>query len=205
MNTLYRFYAADDTLLYVGLTVNPGRRLEKHKALQPWWKDVARIDMEQHPDMRTLRDAEREAIETEKPLYNIRMNQRYGEAQLMWNCDVCETPIEDGEGYLTVSYTEIFDHKHWMDAFNKKQQRGLAELDQEGFVVFQLSALNDCPPRAPWRRLHQRCDPNIESTDYWFSIERIRTYPQVLEWTAHLMGKNWLLATNWSSLLRSIA
>lgn len=72
--TLYRFYAADDTLLYIGLTVNPGRRMEKHAYDKPWWADVARIAMEQHPNLDALRAAERHAIETEKPLHNIRMN-----------------------------------------------------------------------------------------------------------------------------------
>lgn len=72
--TLYRFYTADDALLYVGLTINPGRRMEKHRDTQTWWPDVARIAMEQHPDLPTLREAERKAIQTEKPRHNIRMN-----------------------------------------------------------------------------------------------------------------------------------
>ena len=73
--TLYRFYAADDTLLYVGLTVNPGKRMEKHAYGKPWWAEVARIAMEQHGSIEALREAERDAIKTEKPRHNVRMNQ----------------------------------------------------------------------------------------------------------------------------------
>lgn len=73
-HTLYRFFDAEDTLLYVGLTVNPGRRMEKHAYDKPWWDTVARIAMEQHPDIETLRAAERAAIKAEKPLHNVRMN-----------------------------------------------------------------------------------------------------------------------------------
>lgn len=72
--TLYRFYGLDDTLLYVGMTVNPGRRMEKHRGTKDWWCDVARIEMEQFTSLDELRVAERRAIETERPLHNIRMN-----------------------------------------------------------------------------------------------------------------------------------
>jgi hypothetical protein len=74
MHTLYRFYDAQDALLYVGLTCNPGKRLEQHRDTKEWWAEVARIGMEQHPDLETLRAAERATIKAEKPLYNIRMN-----------------------------------------------------------------------------------------------------------------------------------
>jgi GIY-YIG catalytic domain len=72
--TLYRFFDAEDALLYVGLTINPGKRFEKHRATKPWWEDVARIVMERHADIAALRAAERVAIKTEKPRHNIRMN-----------------------------------------------------------------------------------------------------------------------------------
>lgn len=72
--TLYRFYDREDALLYIGLTINPGRRMEKHRATKPWWSDVARIEMEQHLDAASLANAERAAIVAERPLHNIRMN-----------------------------------------------------------------------------------------------------------------------------------
>lgn len=74
VHTLYRFFDAQAQLLYVGLSVNPGRRMEKHRGEKAWWNEVARIDMEQHADLTALRLAERNAIATEKPLYNVRMN-----------------------------------------------------------------------------------------------------------------------------------
>lgn len=70
--TLYRFYDDDDTLLYVGLTINPGKRMERHKSDKEWWTEVARIEMEQHLDLEALQTAERIAIQTEKPVHNIR-------------------------------------------------------------------------------------------------------------------------------------
>jgi len=72
--TLYRFYGADDALLYVGLTRNPGRRFEKHAGDKSWWHAVARIQLEQFGNLADLREAERRAIAAEHPQYNIRMN-----------------------------------------------------------------------------------------------------------------------------------
>lgn len=74
--TLYRFYAADDTLLYVGLTVNPGQRFVDHAHKKQWWSEVAQITLEQHPDHNALVAAERAAIATEKPIHNVIHNGR---------------------------------------------------------------------------------------------------------------------------------
>jgi hypothetical protein len=52
---LYRFYAADDQLLYVGLTINPGKRMERHRGEKPWWNDIARVTLEHHESIEALR------------------------------------------------------------------------------------------------------------------------------------------------------
>jgi predicted GIY-YIG superfamily endonuclease len=75
---LYRFFGADDQLLYVGMTKNPARRFEKHGYTKGWWSDVVRIEMEHHPTIDALREAERQAIKSEKPVHNIRMNNGNG-------------------------------------------------------------------------------------------------------------------------------
>lgn len=194
-HTLYRFYDAEDRLLYVGLSVNPGRRLEKHRGTQPWWSDVARIEMEQHLDMQTLRAAEREAIETERPLYNVKFNGR-PEQILVWLCDECGAPVEDGDGYLTVKYADIREYKRSHDAFDEAHRR------PNGWVVYNLAELDEIAGLARWSVLHRNCDPDPESEDYWYAIERVRTYADLLERTAHLLGKTWLPTTTWHSILR---
>lgn len=71
MHTLYRFYAADSTLLYVGITNDPPRRFSKHRDEKDWWLSVARIEMEQYSSRDELAAAERTAIANEQPLHNI--------------------------------------------------------------------------------------------------------------------------------------
>ncbi len=73
-HVLYRFYDANDALLYVGITCNPTRRMEKHRGEKPWWTQVARISLEQYGDRQSVLAAERAAIGAERPLHNIRMN-----------------------------------------------------------------------------------------------------------------------------------
>jgi predicted GIY-YIG superfamily endonuclease len=71
---LYRFFSADEQLLYVGMTRNPARRFEKHSGDKSWWGEIARIEMQQFGTIEELRAAERAAIEAEHPVHNIRMN-----------------------------------------------------------------------------------------------------------------------------------
>lgn len=70
-HALYRFFDQTGALLYVGITNNPGRRWSQHQGDKPWWHDVARIEMEPHPDRPTVLAAERAAIAAERPRYNV--------------------------------------------------------------------------------------------------------------------------------------
>lgn len=69
--SLYRFYDADDRLLYVGITWSVKARTRKHRTVQPWWQDARDIRIETYPNRRLALAAERTAIHIEKPLYNI--------------------------------------------------------------------------------------------------------------------------------------
>ena len=70
-HALYRFFNADRQLLYVGLTVDPGSRWTSHCKEKPWWHEVDTVKVETFPTRDLVIKAEREAIETEYPLYNI--------------------------------------------------------------------------------------------------------------------------------------
>jgi predicted GIY-YIG superfamily endonuclease len=70
-HTLYRFYDQDDNLLYVGISADLARRLDQHARAKPWWTDVALVRVQHHPDRATVAAAERHAIRTEQPRYNV--------------------------------------------------------------------------------------------------------------------------------------
>ncbi|GAB3213297.1 hypothetical protein GCM10027294_43540 [Marinactinospora endophytica] len=68
---LYRFYADDGQLLYVGITNDPPRRMKQHSDSKDWWPQVRGISIDWYPDRDSVLAAERRAIAVENPLYNV--------------------------------------------------------------------------------------------------------------------------------------
>jgi len=73
--TLYRFFDAESTLLYVGQTVNARARLRNHERKKDWFPSVTKITTERFPDAETLTAAETAAIRNEKPAHNVAHNR----------------------------------------------------------------------------------------------------------------------------------
>lgn len=67
---VYRFYAADDRLLYVGITRDTRRRFADHERGARWWPDVARWEVRVLPNRAVAEVAEALAIATEHPVFN---------------------------------------------------------------------------------------------------------------------------------------
>lgn len=68
---LYRFFDRSGQLLYVGIAKTPTVRWCNHESKKPWWGDVANITLEWHDTRGEAERAEKTAIRTESPLYNI--------------------------------------------------------------------------------------------------------------------------------------
>ena len=71
---LYRHYDKDNNLLYVGISLNPVIRLMQHRVGSGWYEDIQNITIERFDTEQQARDAERDAIQTENPKYNIQRN-----------------------------------------------------------------------------------------------------------------------------------
>ena len=67
---LYRCFAADGALLYVGAAYNPDVRFKVHASISPWWSLVERTTVEWLPSRPEAEDAELAAIGAEQPRYN---------------------------------------------------------------------------------------------------------------------------------------
>jgi predicted GIY-YIG superfamily endonuclease len=74
---LYRFFDLDDELLYVGITNNPEKRWNHHRARQAWWPQVARKTLEWFDNRGDAEVAEIEAIRGEIPRHNRAHNINY--------------------------------------------------------------------------------------------------------------------------------
>lgn len=75
-HALYRFYDRTSQLLYIGITRDPSSRWSQHRGDKPWWLEVRRIEIESLPDRATALKAERLAIQSEMPRYNVVHNRR---------------------------------------------------------------------------------------------------------------------------------
>jgi predicted GIY-YIG superfamily endonuclease len=67
---VYRCYADDGQLLYIGITGTVGRRLGDHLQ-KAWFTQVRGMSFEWYADELDARNAERRAIHVEHPKYNI--------------------------------------------------------------------------------------------------------------------------------------
>jgi predicted GIY-YIG superfamily endonuclease len=72
-HALYRFRNADGELLYLGRSNSPFRRADEHRHSKQWITQAVRIDLEWVP-AELVRDFEREAIQAERPRFNIQHN-----------------------------------------------------------------------------------------------------------------------------------
>lgn len=68
---LYRHFAADGELLYVGISLCAVNRLGQHKEHSTWFDRIARVDIERLETREAALAAERLAIVEERPVYNV--------------------------------------------------------------------------------------------------------------------------------------
>lgn len=70
-NVVYRFFAVDGDLLYVGSTGRWPGRMGEHQSQRPWWGEVATVTLEHYASLDEARTAEARAIERERPAYTL--------------------------------------------------------------------------------------------------------------------------------------
>lgn len=69
---LYRFFNAEEELLYVGIAADPAHRWKEHRRSKPWAREVTIRVIEWLSSREEASAAEVRAIHIEKPRYNIR-------------------------------------------------------------------------------------------------------------------------------------
>lgn len=74
---LYRHLDSSGGLLYVGISFSVVRRTGEHRRDRSWWSEVASITLEWFDSREDAIEAERKAIESESPRYNIAGRQLY--------------------------------------------------------------------------------------------------------------------------------
>ena len=78
-HVVYRLFASDDVMLYVGLSVarNLVVRLRYHRRRQPWWAEVRRAETTWHPSFESAAALEAGLVRTGGPRENRRVTTRF--------------------------------------------------------------------------------------------------------------------------------
>lgn len=69
-HTVYQYFAADGTLLYIGMTVDFTQRDEQHRYRAPWYPQAARHELEALPTRESARTRETVLIRERYPVHN---------------------------------------------------------------------------------------------------------------------------------------
>lgn len=117
-------------------------------------------------------------------------------SSLIFECVACNKPVTGDAGWLHVDLSET-----------RRVELAVADWNEQnpGPVRSGAALVLDYPEPAQWQVHHAECDPDGEDHDcYWFYVGRCNTWPKLVNWTAHLMGKSWFEHTNWRELLERL-
>jgi predicted GIY-YIG superfamily endonuclease len=69
--TVYRLFDSDWTLLYVGISVRPAKRMSEHSRSKEWWPLVEHFLFTECDTRRDALELEEGMIRNEQPIFNI--------------------------------------------------------------------------------------------------------------------------------------
>ena len=115
-------------------------------------------------------------------------------SEVIWMCHHCSKIAS--EGWVWLRGAEMNKAYEAMQAST--------ELNERTGGVYSLSELMKLPDGGKWSVTCSDCyEEDMERmNDYDISIDRISNVQDVLDWTLHLMNKNWLEYTNWGDFVR---
>lgn len=109
---VYRVYDGEQRLIYVGATRFLGSRLDAHRRTTWWAYQVAKVTAKVYPSISAARAAERAAIASENPRWNIigRWQRRFSWSQADYLDYVHAVHQTDASGsYLTYANVQHID------------------------------------------------------------------------------------------------
>lgn len=121
-------------------------------------------------------------------------------------CSTCQKPIGDTDedrGYLWIRRDEVMDRQDAMRAWMSKY--ATSNGDGGHTIVTDGAGIMTHPKRVVWRAEHTACDSGDLDDMYNIPAFKLRTWADLVAWTAHLMAKSWLDDTNWANLLEAAA
>lgn len=157
---LYRFYDADGALLYVGITYDIGIRFHNHSRKKEWWPAATDLTVKWYETRDLAMAAEREAIKTESPVWNI----QHARPQLIAMLDTdplagmaCEVftavcndlnAVEDPAKRIRLTTEALEAAKEFNAEVSQLRQAAAKELKDQGLTLARIGELAG-PPDKP--------------------------------------------------------
>lgn len=158
---LYRWYDENDVLLYVGVSVNAYFRAKSHKTNASWWAEAATMRLESFDTREAVLAAEKLAIQTEHPVYNVTHAQKYQQdSGQSWAGTTASQFAREKDA--VAAYRESFRTKDKALRRNAKKA-----LERYGWDWRSLLFLRDWDqyPKPPW----------VDREDWHFAVELWRS------------------------------
>lgn len=105
-------------------------------------------------------------------------------------CQTCGKIVE--QGHLGVDVGAVAAYRQAVNEWNALNPGGAGTL----------GSLMEHPEQVAWTAHCEACEPN--TCGYCIQADQLRTYKDLARWSAHLMGKTWLDATDWDELLEQV-
>lgn len=112
--TLYRYFDTDGRLLYVGISGNNLKRQSQHKKNSEWFSQAATAKFEHFSNRQAALAAEKQAIQTEKPIYNLQYAKTH---------------------YQKINISEALSKLHLLSVFHSTDVYGKAIVLDKGHSV----------------------------------------------------------------------
>lgn len=134
---VYRLWAADDSLLYIGSTGNWPLRMTQHQRHQPWWGQITRTALDYFPTREAAYAAERIAIQLEHPRHNKVHNNPVRQAAEAARRAAREAAARDGAAALVMLAASAWLLGQW----------GAEQIRWQASARRALAAGGAAPPR----------------------------------------------------------
>jgi hypothetical protein len=123
MYTLYRHFAADGSLLYIGISLRAMARLGQHRRHAHWFHQIAIVTMEKFPTREAVRAAEKAAIQAERPAHNTHWQVKPPKADRF--CGGCGVQVFNSNRKLCAPCRKKADRvaqRQWQECHREKQR-----------------------------------------------------------------------------------
>jgi hypothetical protein len=96
---LYRWFDETGQLLYVGISISAYERAKDHRKTKEWFREAKKMTIEQFATREQALEAEKTAIQNEKPLHNV-VHSTNG--QLTRTFNIAEAAKATGKSQMTI-------------------------------------------------------------------------------------------------------